>query len=473
MPGQTECHLVPVRSQFANSPPSTASPSSAMFFFFFFEHDSGRVDAKRDNLVKPVETRRAAPGSHAPTHPRKRPSHIHARAQPNAELIVGAWVPGCLGAWVPGCLGGLLAAPGHRGGSNRGSPESSASQKAIYQESYFPQRGCDNDRRRTARLTSDVENMPVRAENSFASASACCCSSSISSIVIGSWRVHEAQGTSFFSGRQPRGTSSGTETGTGKIQEQGKFRNRCGVCIHSGRTICHFLLPRRPTPMPTPPNCFSLFADDHQPRLAERYSPPTPPPLSRLPSYGPSIGRHGARVCFPRIHTDPCHLADGRRRETKEEKKGRTRHLDLEWTAGPPPILTSPAWTTRKTSHTSMSPRWTSSGPTIATEGGWECKVRTPPPPSRRACVHPASPLSKSARLRDLPDRDWDWALDQPFAQSPWSPFRDELVAKTAAAGLPLSLIARPRPSVSLPSGQPAPRPALRVPDAATAGHRW
>lgn len=107
MPGQTECHLVPVRSQFANSPPSTASPSSAMFFFFFFEHDSGRVDAKRDNLVKPVETRRAAPGSHAPTHPRKRPSHIHARAQPNAELIVGAWVPGCLGAWVVSSL--LLA----------------------------------------------------------------------------------------------------------------------------------------------------------------------------------------------------------------------------------------------------------------------------------------------------------------------------------------------------------------------------
>lgn len=47
MPGQTECHLVPVRSQFANGPPSTASPSSAMFFCFFFEQDSGRVDAKR------------------------------------------------------------------------------------------------------------------------------------------------------------------------------------------------------------------------------------------------------------------------------------------------------------------------------------------------------------------------------------------------------------------------------------------
>lgn len=34
MPGQTECHLVPVRSQFANGPPPTASPSSAMFFNF-------------------------------------------------------------------------------------------------------------------------------------------------------------------------------------------------------------------------------------------------------------------------------------------------------------------------------------------------------------------------------------------------------------------------------------------------------
>lgn len=50
--------------------------------------------------------------------------------------------------------------------------------------------------------------------------------------------------------------------------------------------------------------------------------------------------------------------------------------------------------------------------------------------------------------------------------------FRDELVAKTAAAGLPLSLIARPLPSVSLPSGQPAPRlpcacPTLRQPDTA------
>lgn len=38
-------------------------------------------------------------------------------------------------------------APGHRGGSNRGKPKSSASQRAIYQESYFPQRGCDDDRR--------------------------------------------------------------------------------------------------------------------------------------------------------------------------------------------------------------------------------------------------------------------------------------------------------------------------------------
>lgn len=259
-------------------------------------------------------------------------------------------------------------------------------------------------------------------------------------------------------------------------QEQEKFRNRCGVCIHSGRTICHFLLP--PSSAHAHAHAaqllFAFFADDHQPRLAERYSPPTPPPLSRLPSYGPSIGRHGARVCFPRIHTDPCHLADGKKEgEEGRKKKGRTRHLDLEWTTGHPPILTSPAWTTRKTSHTSMSPRWTSSGPIIATEGGWECKVRTPPPPSRRACVHPASPLSKSAHLRDLPDRDWDWDLDQPFVQSPWSPCRDELVAKTAAAGLPLSLIARPLPSVSLPSGQPAPRPALRVPDAATAGHCW
>lgn len=45
-------------------------------FLFFFEQDSGRVDAKRDNLVKSVETRRAAPGSHAPTHPR-----IHANPQ--------------------------------------------------------------------------------------------------------------------------------------------------------------------------------------------------------------------------------------------------------------------------------------------------------------------------------------------------------------------------------------------------------
>lgn len=77
-----------------------ARPLPCFFvFLFLFEQDSGRVDAKRDNLVKSVETRRAAPGSHAPTHPRKPPSHIHARAQPNAELIVGAWVPG----WSPRC----------------------------------------------------------------------------------------------------------------------------------------------------------------------------------------------------------------------------------------------------------------------------------------------------------------------------------------------------------------------------------
>lgn len=107
----------------------------------------------------------------------------------------------------------------------------------------------------------------------------------------------------------------------------------------------------------------------------------------------------------------------------------------------------------------------------MATVGGWECKVRTPP--SRRACVHPSSPLSKSAHLRDLPDRDWDLDLDLDLDH--WSPFRDELVAKTAAAGLPLSLIARPLPSVSLPSGQPAPRlpcacPTLRQPDTAGDG---
>lgn len=379
MPGQTECHLVPVGSQFANGPPSTASPSSAMFFCFFFEQDCGHVDAERDNLVKSVETRRAALGSHAPTHPRKPPSHTHARAQPSAELIVGAW--------VPGCLGGLLAAPGHMAWWQQpGKPRILRIAKAIYQESYFPQRGCDNDRRLTARLTSGVENMPVRAENSFASASACCCSSSISSIMIGSWRVHEEQGTSFFSGCQPRGTNSGTgtETGTGKIQEQEKFRNRCGVCIHSGRTICHFLLPPSSARAHAPrrPTAFRFSADDHQPRLVDRYSPPAPPPLSRLPSYGPSIGRRGARVGFPRIHTDPCHLTDGKKEgEEGRKKTGRTRHLDLEWTTGHPPILTSPAWTTRKTSHTSTSPRGTSSGPIIATERGWECKVRTPPSP--------------------------------------------------------------------------------------------
>lgn len=349
-------------------------------------------------LVKSVETRRAAPGSHAPTHPRKPPSHIHARAQPNAELIVGAWVPG----WSPRCSW-------HRGGSNRGSPKSSASQKAIYQESYFPQRGCDNDRRLTARLTSDVDNMSVRAENSFASASACCCSSSISSIMIGSWRVHGEQGTSFFSGCQPRGTNSGTETGTeagtGKIQEQ-------VWCVHPPWTN-HLPLPSPsligPRPCPRRPTAFRFFADDHQPRLAERYSPPTPPPLSRLPSYGPSIGRHGARVCFPRIHTDPCHLTDGKKEgEEGRKKKGRTRHLDLEWTAGHPPILTSPAWTTRKTSHTSMSPRWTSSGPIIATEGGWECKVRTPLPlhgerASIRLPLFPRLGLGPGPALRPVP----------------------------------------------------------------------
>lgn len=219
-------------------------------FLFFFEQDCGHVDAERDNLVKSVETRRAALGSHAPTHPRKPPSHTHARAQPSAELIVGAW--------VPGCLGGLLAAPGHMAWWQQpGKPRILRIAKAIYQESYFPQRGCDNDRRLTARLTSGVENMPVRAENSFASASACCCSSSISSIMIGSWRVHEEQGTSFFSGCQPRGTNSGTgtETGTGKIQEQ-------VWCVHPQWTN-HLPLPPPsligPRPCPTPPNCFSLF----------------------------------------------------------------------------------------------------------------------------------------------------------------------------------------------------------------------
>lgn len=215
--------------------------------------------------------------------------------------------------------------------------------------------------------------------------------------MIGPWRVHEEQGTSFFCGCQPRGTNSGTETGTetetGKIQEQ-------VWCVHPQWTN-HLPLPSPsligPRPCPRRPTAFRFFADDHQPRLAERYSPPTPPPLSRLPSYGPSIGRHGARVCFPRIHTDPCHLTDGKKEgEEGRKKKGRTRHLDLEWTAGHPPILTSPAWTTRKTSHTSMSPRWTSSGPIIATEGGWECKVRAPPSPFTESVRPSGSPLFPS-----------------------------------------------------------------------------
>lgn len=125
-------------------------------------------------------------------------------------------------------------------------------------------------------------------------------------------------------------------SGTGKIQEQ-------VWCVHPQWTN-HLPLPSPsligPRPCPRRPTAFRFFADDHQPRLAERYSPPTPPPLSRLPSYGPSIGRHGARVCFPRIHTDPCHLTDGKK-EGEEGRKKKKDGLGTSTSSGPLGILPS------------------------------------------------------------------------------------------------------------------------------------
>lgn len=74
MPGQTECHLVPVRSQFANSPPSTASPSSAMFFLFFFFLNTTPAAWMRRGTISLNRLKQDGPPLEA-THPR-----IHANA---------------------------------------------------------------------------------------------------------------------------------------------------------------------------------------------------------------------------------------------------------------------------------------------------------------------------------------------------------------------------------------------------------
>lgn len=123
-----------------------------------FERCSGRVDAKRENLVKSVETRRAAPGSHAPTNPRKPQATPMPIPTPNAELTK-PWMPGSR-SWPsrwqqPGKAKILRIAEGNLPG-------------ILFSAARMRQRQA------TARLTFDVENMSVRTENSFASASACC-----------------------------------------------------------------------------------------------------------------------------------------------------------------------------------------------------------------------------------------------------------------------------------------------------------
>lgn len=234
-----------------------------------------------------------------------------------------------------------------------GKPESSGSQTAIYQESYFPQRGCDDDMRPT-RLTADVENMSVSgqkiASRQHRDSISACCSSSISSVMIGSWRVGTATRHQFRNRNRNRN------------RNRTKIRNRCGVCIHSPPPVdepfatagglsspslssAHAHAPRRPTAFrfsltTTNPDC-----------TAPNHPAPFQASLVRPLDWPPR-----ALVCFPRIHTDPCHLTDGKK-EGEGEKKKRSdsapRPRVDHWTSS---ILTSPAWTTRKTSHTSLSP---------------------------------------------------------------------------------------------------------------------
>lgn len=161
--------------------------------------------------------------------------------------------------------------------------------------------------------------MSVRAENSFASASACCCSSSISSIMIGSWRVHEEQGTSFFSGCQPRGTNSGTETGTGKIQEQ-------VWCVHPQWTN------HLPLPPLLPPS--SAHAHAHAAQLLfafllttthpdwQKGTAPQPPRLfPGFPRTAPRLAATALVCASPESTQAHATSRMGRRRERKEGKK--------------------------------------------------------------------------------------------------------------------------------------------------------
>lgn len=262
-------------------------------------------------------------------------------------------------------------------------------------------------------------------------------------------------------------------------QEQGKFRNRensgtgvvCASTVDEPFATSFSLV--GPRPCPRRPTAFRFLLTTTNPDWQKGTAPQPPRPFPGFPRTAPRLAATALVCASPESTQTHATSRMGRRREREEEKKrtdSAPRPRVDRWTSSHPHLT--------GVDHTEDVPHLHEPPvdlvrPNHRHRGRLGMQGTDPPPPSRRACVHPASPLSKSARLRDLPDRDWDWALDQPFAQSPWSPFRDELVAKTAAAGLPLSLIARPRPSVSLPSGQPAPRPALRVPDAATAGHRW
>lgn len=245
-------------------------------------------------------------GSHAPTHPRTHaPTNPTSHAQTNADWGGGGGPLSAHSSWPPRWR-------------QPGKPESSGSQKAIYQESYFPQRGCDDDMRPT-RLTADVENMPVSGQK-IASRQHLC-------VLLVINLIHHdrflAGGDSHAAPIQEQKQEQEQE----QKQEQDKNQEQVW-CVHplspsSGRTICHsgrpfFSLPLvGPRPCPRRPTAFRFSLTTTNPDCtAPNHPAPFQASLVRPLDWPPR-----ALVCVPRIHTDPCHLTDGKKEGEGEKKK--------------------------------------------------------------------------------------------------------------------------------------------------------